>query len=67
MTVWGVRRCYPRTEKCQESNQRGSTEQPLNHPDQVVAMGAFSTDRRSSTTANIGKYMNSTIERPTSM
>src|ERR1700730_18617574 len=35
--------------------------------DQGVAMDGFSPAFRSSTTANIGRYMNSTIHRPASM
>jgi len=35
--------------------------------DQAAAIAGFSAAFRSSTTANIGRYMNSTIHRPTSM
>jgi hypothetical protein len=42
-------------------------EQSSESTDQAAAMDGFSAAFRSSTTANIGRYMNSTIHRPTSM
>ena len=44
-----------------------AVEQSPERTDQAVAMDGFSAAFRSSTTANIGRYMNSTIHRPTSM
>src|SRR5437879_1830159 len=42
-------------------------EQSPERTDQAVAIDGFSAAFRSSTTANIGRYMNSTIHRPTSV
>ena len=43
------------------------SEQSSERRDQAAAIDGFSAAFRSSTTANIGRYMNSTIHRPTSM
>jgi hypothetical protein len=44
-----------------------AVEQSPERTGQAVAIGGFSGAFRSSTTANIGRYMNNTIHRPTSM
>jgi hypothetical protein len=55
------------TPECWSLTNTKAVEQSPERTDQAVAMDGFSAAFRSSTTANIGRYMNSTIHRPTSM